>query len=128
MKYQEFMDSQYSLLDYKIIVGNKPWIKILEPIVFDREGYIIPRNKTTKPFALCKTLEEFEDTLLKIYRTPLQSLICYDTVVCMCYETRESLTHVNAIADMFYRLGYINVIEREEIINQFELYAKLQED
>lgn len=32
------------------------------------------------------------------------------------------------INHMFYRMGYINVIEREEIINQFDLYTKLQED
>lgn len=81
MNYQEFMDSPYSLLDYNIIDGNKPWIKILEPIVFDREGNINPRNKATKPFALCETLEEFEGTLLKIYRTPLSDLNCYETVV-----------------------------------------------
>lgn len=127
MIYQEFMDSPYSLLDYNIIVGNKPWIKILEPIVFDSEGNIITRNKGTKPFALCKTLKEFEDTLLKIYRTPLSDLNYYDTVVCICYEKCGSISHVNEIADMFYRMSYINVIEWEEIINQFDLYRKLQE-
>lgn len=80
---------------------------------------IIPRYKATKPFASCETLEEFEGTLLKIYRTPLSDL--------NCYEKCGFISHVNEIADMFYRMGYINVIEWEEIINQFELYTKLQE-
>lgn len=79
-------------------------------------------------FALCKTLRDFHCCLAEIYSTPLNELNCYDTVVCICYERHENKPYVEEIANMFCRMGYINVIEREEIINQFDLYTKLQED
>lgn len=77
-------------------------------------------------FGLCKTLNEFEWALSEIYSTPLNVLNCYNTVVCICYERCENRSYVEEIADMFYNLGYINAIEQKEIINQFELYSKLQ--
>lgn len=83
-------------------------------------------NSFRKHFGLCKTLKEFELTLSEIYSSPLNELNCYNTVVCICYERCENMTYVEEIADMFYRIGYINVAEWAEIINQFELYNKLQ--
>lgn len=85
-------------------------------------------NSFRKHFGLCNTLKEFESALSEIYSTPLNELNCYNTVVCICYERCEDMSYVEEIVDMFYRMGYINVIEWEEIINQFELYNKLQED
>lgn len=77
-----------------------------------------------KHFGLCNTLKEFESNLIKIYSTPLCELNNYNTVVAICYERCDNMSYVEEIADMFYRMGYINVIEWEEIINQFELYNK----
>lgn len=85
-------------------------------------------NSFRKHFGLCETLKEFESTLSEIYSTPLCELNCYNTVVSICYERCENMSYVEEIADMFCRMTYINVIEREEIINQFDLYTKLQGD
>lgn len=125
MCYEDFLKSPYSALNYKIYVGKKPWIKILEEIRYDGDGNIITSDIPPKHFALCKTIEEFDVILSHLYSTPLSELTPYETVVSICSERCESMAYVEEIADMFYRMGYIKVIEWEEIINQFEIYNKL---
>lgn len=128
MTYDEFIQSSYKSLDYKISIVNGTSIKIIDPVMYDSAGNINTNDNVARPFALCKNIKEFEICLATIYSKPLNELNCYDTVVCICYERCGNMSYVEEISDMFYRMGYIDVIEWEEIINQFEAYNKLKED